>query len=77
MDIHRIVTLSQYQKKCYFCESEIKMSNNTGKWLPLNLDGSFHACNNSKQGTNGHESKPLTVEQRLKRLEQIVLDPRR
>jgi len=51
------------------------MSNDTGKWLPMNLDGSAHFCKQEKQ--NDHETKPLTVEARLERLERIVLDSRK
>ena len=65
--------MSQYQKPCTYCKSEIRMSNNTGKWLPMNLDGSFHSCNTNIKKV----AKERTVEERLKRLEQIVLDPRR
>lgn len=47
----------------------------SGKWLPYNSDGSVHDCRN--QNKNGQVSKkqeaPLSMEDRLKRLESIVL----
>ena len=55
------------------------MSNDTGKWLPMNLDGGFHSCiQNQTQGTQKKiVDKPLSIEERLVRLERIVLDPRK
>jgi len=52
------------------------MSNDTGKWLPMAFDGSFHSCNQnqSQTVTKQVKDKSLTVEQRLLRLERIVLD---
>lgn len=37
--------MSEYTKLCAHCKVEIRMSNNTGKWLPYDLDGSPHKCN--------------------------------
>jgi hypothetical protein len=66
--------MSQYQKSCMFCKREIKMSNETGKWLPMNLDGSFHSCNQIQisTGTKKVETKTLSLEERVKRLEDFV-----
>ena len=36
--------MSQYQKPYIFCKQEIKMSDDSGKWLPYNLDGTLHEC---------------------------------
>ena len=41
--------MSGYQKPCIFCHKEIRLSNDTGKWLPYNLDGSSHECKKSEQ----------------------------
>ena len=49
-----------------------------GKWLPYNLNGSVHDCKSS--GTKKVETKPLTLEEldaRLKRVESIVIGPRK
>jgi hypothetical protein len=67
--------MSEYTKPCNTCKAEIRMSNNTGKWLPSNLDGSAHRCFGKKEETK----KPLTMEEldlRLKVVESILLDPR-
>jgi hypothetical protein len=70
--------MSQYQKSCNFCKSEIKMSNDSGTgWRPMNLDGTAHRCvMNTQQTGTKKVAKELSLEDRVKRLEQIVLDPR-
>lgn len=82
-------SMSQYKKSCMYCKNEIQMSDRSGNWLPYDLDGgTVHDCRNQKQTTtssnnskNGQvtlvSKKALTVEERLKRLEQIILDPRK
>lgn len=76
--------MSEYTKPCIYCKAEIRMSNkNEGKWLPYNLDGSAHDCKPSDQksgedqfhntaANSNREKKPLTVEERLARLEEAV-----
>ena len=68
-----------YTKSCMFCKQEIVMSDRTsGNWLPYNLDGSIHEC--KTQGTKKVETKPLSLEEldaRLKRVESIVIGPRK
>ena len=68
-----------YNKPCMFCKQEIVMSDRgAGKWLPYNLNGSVHDCKSS--GTKKVETKPLTLEEldaRLKRVESIVIGPRK
>jgi len=53
----------------------------TGKWLPYDLKGKVHECNTQPQtGTKRVETKTLSLEEivtRLKRLESIVIDPRK
>jgi hypothetical protein len=70
-----------------FCKNEIVMSDRgAGKWLPYNLDGGAHECKNTSTstsintGTKKLENSPLNLEEidaRLKRLESIVIDPRK
>ena len=40
-----------YIKTCSFCKKGIEMSDESGKWLPYNKDGSQHDCKkkNGKQ----------------------------
>jgi hypothetical protein len=62
------------------------MSNNTGKWLPSNLDGSAHRCFEKKTAAPGAKVaatpptlKSLTMEDldlRLKMVEMILLSLR-
>jgi hypothetical protein len=58
-----------YVKECIFCKNEITMSNETGKWLPYNKDGSAHDC-----GTNGKtnaQNQKYTLDEVQKKLESI------
>ena len=68
-----------YSKSCMFCKREIVMSDRTsGNWLPYDLDGQIHDC--KQTGTKKVETRALTFESidaRLKRLESIVIDPRK
>ncbi len=64
-----------YTKACMFCKQEIVMSDRaSGNWLPYNLDGKAHDCKSQNQKETGTKkvetnSKPMTVEERLARLE--------
>ncbi|MGC2429000.1 MAG: hypothetical protein WA421_18345 [Nitrososphaeraceae archaeon] len=55
----------------------------SGNWYPYNVDGTPHDCRNKTQtstGTKKVETRPLSLEEiesRLKRLESIVIDPRK
>jgi hypothetical protein len=65
--------MSEYVKACSTCKQEIRMSNNSGKWQPFNLDNTAHRCFGKKEET---AKKPLTVEDldlRLKIVESILL----
>jgi hypothetical protein len=68
-----------YNKPCMFCKQEIVMSDRTsGNWLPYNLNGSVHDCKSTE--TKKVETKTLSLEEldaRLKRVESIVIDPRK
>ena len=74
-----------YNKSCIFCKNEIVMSDrSTGKWMPYDLNGHVHECKttstNTSTGTKKVETRPLSFEEidaRLKRLESIVIDPRK
>jgi hypothetical protein len=52
-----------------------------GNWYPYNPDGTPHDCRNQTQtGTKKVETRQLSLEEidaRLKRLESIVIDPRK
>ena len=50
----------------------------SGNWYPYDVDGSPHDCRNQTQGTQKKiVDKSLSIEERLARLEKIVLDPRK
>ena len=70
--------MSGYTKPCIFCKQEIKISNDSGNWLPYNSDGSLHECRESKKG-NGkpqqQQKKQLTLEEldtRLQKVEKVL-----
>ena len=79
--------MSGYLKPCIFCKQEIKMSNDSGKWLPYNLAGTSHECRPSEYGKGVEDSSgkhdqysvpydnKLTLESldtRLKKVESIL-----
>ncbi len=60
-----------YKKNCMYCNQEITMSDETGKWLPYNNDGSSHDCRtNGTTKTNGQAQK-FTLDDVTKKLESI------
>jgi hypothetical protein len=64
-----------------FCKKEIVMSDRaSGNWLPYDLNGEVHECKQTSTGTKKVETKALTLEEldaRLKRVESIVIGPRK
>jgi hypothetical protein len=69
-----------YTKACVFCKQEILSDKGAGKWLPYNLNGSVHDCKTNSTGTKKVETKALSLEEldaRLKRVESIVIGPRK
>ena len=56
--------MSIYVKTCPFCKQGIKMSDESGKWLPYDSDGGKHDC----RMKNG---KDLTVEALVRKLESL------
>ena len=66
--------MSEYNKTCVYCNSEIRMSDNSGKWLPFNLDNTLHDCRRAQQEVVAPaQQQLLTIEERVKRLEKVVL----
>ena len=61
-----------YTKGCRDCGQQIRMAEINGKWGAYNPDGSgFHTCKQSPP-TAVKQQQPLTVEERLARLEKKV-----
>ena len=61
--------MSEYVKECIFCKQSIKMSDQNGKWLPYNQDGSQHDCKKEKHANgNGND---ISVEVLLKKLQAV------
>ena len=71
--------MSGYTKPCIFCKQEIRLSNDSGKWLPYNLDNTSHECKNTKSSQSQPQLQPqikitLTIEeleQRLTKIEEL------
>lgn len=53
--------MSEYTKPCTTCKQQIRMTNNSGKWLPQNLDGSPHRCLPADRYTE-KKQEPMFVE---------------
>ncbi len=76
-----------YKKSCIYCNETIEMNDKTGTWKPFNVDGSVHDCRGNQKTTTSQTTKQkvetkkaLTLEEleaRLKRVESIVIDPRK
>ena len=66
-----------YGKECIFCKAKIRMSDQIGKWLPFNEDGSIHECK-SKNGTSSVPSNgngnDISVQVLLKKLSSIGIE---
>jgi hypothetical protein len=82
MLLYSEIDMSQsYKKNCMYCNKQIEMSDKaSGNLYPYNVDGTPHDCKNQSQGTKKVETKTLSLEEieaRLKRLESIVIDPRK
>jgi hypothetical protein len=41
-----------YEKECLYCKNKIRMSKESGKWLPYDLNNGPHDCRNKKQETS-------------------------
>ena len=74
--------MSSFKKKCTFCNQEIQLSNDSGRWLPRNLDNTAHECKKSNQQSQPQtqtqtQQTTLTLEEiktRLERLEAEVFE---
>ena len=68
--------MSQYQRPCSFCKQEIRMSDNSGQWLPYNLDSSFHQCKKSEQKQQQSQFKITlsleSLDQKVTKLQELV-----
>ena len=66
-----------YEKTCTFCNTKIRMSKESGKWSPYDLNNGPHVCKNkqeTKQGPTTQPAKPkeeFTLDTVLKKLESI------
>jgi hypothetical protein len=79
------IGMSEYVKDCTTCKKEIRMSNNSGKWQPFNLDNTAHRCfekGNANRATpsntsvNGGSISLEDLDLRLKMVEMILLSLR-
>ena len=56
-----------YEKECMYCKTKIRMSKESGKWLPYNLNNGPHDCR--KKSEQNHQE--ITLEMVQKKLESI------
>jgi len=72
LDILRIkMSDKPYEKECIFCKNKITMSNENGKWLPYNNDGSSHDCRTKTNGNGNGQNQKYTLDEVQKKLESI------
>jgi hypothetical protein len=57
-----------YEKECLYCKNKIRMSKESGKWLPYNLNNGPHDCRKKEQEQN---HKEITLEMVQRKLESI------
>lgn len=58
-----------YVKECIYCKQKIRMSDESGKWLPYNKDNSMHNCRSNNGESN--RSYSYTVDKIVEKLESI------
>jgi hypothetical protein len=73
--------MSSFKKKCDFCGQEIQLSNDSGRWLPRNLDNTAHECK-GKQAPQAQPQKQVQelkstlsledIDKRVKKIEAVV-----
>jgi hypothetical protein len=56
-----------YEKECLYCHQKIRMSKETGKWLPYSLDNGPHDCRKKKEEIK----QEFTLDSVRKKLESI------
>lgn len=56
-----------YEKECLYCKNKIRMSKESGKWLPYNLNNGPHDCRTNKKETK----QEFTLEAVQKKLASI------
>ena len=64
--------MSGFTKNCIYCNKEIRLSNDTGRWLPYNLDNTAHECKKSSEQTQPQvaQQPPKQVQQEQQPTEQ-------
>lgn len=66
-----------YEKECIYCHAKIRMSKETGKWLPYNKDGSDHDCRSEatpKEIKVAKEEANKLWDDMIKRLQSVIAD---
>jgi len=60
-----------YEKECMYCKTKIRMSKESGKWLPYNLNNGPHDCRKKQEPTTQQAKQEYTLEMVLKKLDSI------
>ena len=77
--------MSGFTKFCIYCNKEIRLSNDTGRWLPYNLDNTAHECKGKQKfgipevvtvTTNKPQTQPQTQNKSSSTLTLEELDAR-
>jgi hypothetical protein len=65
-----------YEKECMYCKTKIRMSKESGKWLPYNINNGPHDCRKKKEEseqetTTNNNTSDISLEVVLKKLASI------
>lgn len=55
--------MSGFTKPCIYCNREIRLSNDSGRWLPYNPDNTAHEC-------KGKQSQTQQTQQQQKQIQE-------
>jgi hypothetical protein len=66
----KVMSDAPYEKECLYCKNKIRMSKESGKWIPYNLNNGPHDCRKKET------KQEFTLDSVRKRLESIgiILD---
>lgn len=57
--------MSGFTKTCIYCNQEIRLSNDSGRWLPYNLDNTAHECKNTKSSQSQTQTQQTQQPQKV------------
>ena len=65
--------MSGYPKDCKFCGQKIKLSEDSGRWLPYNLDNTAHECREREKGKQPQPQPKADIEKKQQQQSTLTL----